>query len=186
MRGTLITRLAGVLRPGPRSLAPVLAALALGVAACGSEVEKTIPPDNADAMLNLLEQVKASADAGNCQIAENGVTQLIDEVNALPAEVGPKTKDDLRRMVDSLGDLVQDPSQCKEPDTGPTGLEETTSVDTTTSTSTTTTTSTGETAPPDQPDDEGTGLEPGNSDNGPAGPNGNPNQGGSGGTGGAE
>jgi hypothetical protein len=112
----LVTRLARVLRPGLRSLAPALAVLTLGVAGCGSDVEKSIPQASADAMLAQLDQIRTSAAAGDCQIAEIRTTQLLGVVNGLPAEVGTETKDDLRRLVDNLDSLLGE--KCQDSDSG--------------------------------------------------------------------
>jgi hypothetical protein len=177
------TRLAGVLRPGRRALALALAVVAMGVAACGSDEGGTIPSGDAEALLNQLDEVQASIEDGNCEIAQSQVGQLREQVNLLPKEVGAETKGALFRLVGNLEDLVEDPSQCREPDTGTTDLatttEEATTTPATTAEDTTTTTTAVEEAPPEQPEDEGTGLPPpGNSDNGPPGPSGNPNQGG--------
>jgi hypothetical protein len=169
-----ITRLAAVLRPGPRSLAPALAVLALGVAGCGSDIEKTIPPENADAMLAQLDQIESSTQNGDCEIAQNGVLQLREQAGMLPKEVGAETKETLFELVDNLEGLVE--SQCEQPATGATGPETTTEPPTETPTTSTTTSTEEEVAPPEQEDEEGDGPDPGNSDNAPPGPEGNPNQ----------
>lgn len=166
-----ITRLASVLRSGRIAPALALVGATAGLAACGAgDGAGTIPPQSADAMIEQLDRVQSNVEDGNCSLAAGAVSQLSQQVNLLPIQVGTKTKDELRRLVGNLGELVNDPTQCKEPDTGPsdetsvaTTSSTTTPPPTSTTTSTTTTTSS---QPPDQPPNEG--------GNGPPGPEGNP------------
>jgi hypothetical protein len=172
------TRLAAVPTPGRRALSTALALAAAGLGACGSE-DGTIPPQDAEALLAQLEEVEAAVEDGNCTSAQTDVSQLTAEVNALPKEVGVETKDSLRRLSENLSELVNDPEQCDE-QTGATGetFEETTEPTTTTpTTETTTTTAEEEEAPPEQPEDEGTGVPP-EAGNGPPGQEGNLSDGG--------
>lgn len=174
-----ITTLAAVLRSGRTAAAMALAGAVLFLGACGSDDEGgTIPPKNADAMLAQVDRVESNVEDGNCSLAEGAVSQLRDQVDALPAETGAQTKGELFKLVDRLGELVDDPDQCEEPDTGATGE---TSVPTTTTTETPTTTTTTSSAPP--PEEEAPPEQAPDEGNGPPGPAGNPNEDGGGDTG---
>ena len=117
-----VTTLAAVLRSGRTAPALALAGAAIGLAACGSSDEGgTIPPEDANAMLAQVDRVESNVEDGNCSLAAGAVSQLRDQVDALPAETGAETKGELFRLVDNLGELVDDPSQCEEPETGATG-----------------------------------------------------------------
>ena len=167
-----VTTLAAVLRSGRTAPALAFAGAVVVLGACGSDDEGgTIPPENANAMLAQVDRVQSNVDEGNCSLAAGSVQQLRDQVDALPSDTGVETKSELFRLVDNLDELVHDPDQCEEPDTGATGetTVPTTTTPTTTSTTTTTTAPPEEEAPPEQAPEEG---------NGPPGPEGNPNEGG--------
>ncbi len=110
-----VTTLAAVLPRGPKRAAVALVAVAMGLSACGSDGEGTIPPTNADALIAQVDKVEAAVQIGDCTTAETEVGQLTGAVNGLPAEVGVKTKDDLRELTANLEELTTE--QC-EPDTG--------------------------------------------------------------------
>ena len=158
-------RLATVARSWRKGLAAGLAAAALGAAGCGEE--GTIPRDDAQALLEALNEVESKVEEGDCSSAETDATQLVGAVNQLPSDVGADVKELLRAAGENLVRLTRD--DC-EPETGATG-ETTTTTEPTTTTPTTTTTTTTEEQPPEQPDDEVD--PPGNSGNGPPGNEGN-------------
>ena len=169
-----VTTLAAVLGSGRTAPALALACAAFALGACGSDDKGgTIPPQNSDAMLAQVDRVESNVEDGNCSLAAGAVKQLSDQVDALPAEAGVETKEELRRLVTNLSELVDDPAQCEEPDTDATGE---TSVPTTTSTTTTSTTTTTSSAPP--PEEEAPPEQDSDEGNGAPGPPGNPNQGG--------
>lgn len=114
MRGGGPIRLARMLRPARTSLALVLCLGAGVLGACGSGDDGTIPPGDSETMQAQLNSIEAAVNNGNCEIAQNGVTQLDETVFDLPKEVGAQTKDDLRKLVDNLSELASDPSQCDE------------------------------------------------------------------------
>jgi hypothetical protein len=117
MRDFCATRLAHPMsRPPGSPLALVLALSALGLGACGSGDEGSIPQDDAEALLATLSEVEESAEAGDCTTATTDATQLVNEVNLLPKEVGEETKADLRDAANNLVELTRDPTKCKEPD----------------------------------------------------------------------
>ena len=171
-----VTTLAAVLRSGRIAPALALVGAIVGLSACGSGDDGTIPPDDATSLLDSLEQIQQDVDNGDCSVAQTDATQFVGQVDALPKEVGIEVKNVLREAGQNLQEMTGDPDKCKEADTGPSG--ETGFVPTTSSTSTTTTTtttSTEEESPPEQPPNEGGNGAPGQEDN--------PNQGGdSGGT----
>jgi hypothetical protein len=178
-----ITTLAAVLRSGRTAPALALAGAALLLGACGSDDEGgTIPAENANAMLGQVDRVEANVEDGNCSLAAGAVSQLRDQVDALPAETGAETKGELFRLVDNLGELVDDPDQCNEPDTGATGETSVPTTPTTTTSSTTTTTTS--TPPPEEEQEEAPPEQPPGEGNGAPGPGGNDSGGGD--TGGLE
>jgi hypothetical protein len=101
----------------PRRLATMiaLAALSLGLAACGEDEEGTIPRENAEILLQHLSGVEESVDAGDCTAATTNATQFVAAVDALPKEVGAETKDSLRQAGENLQAMTQDPGKCEEP-----------------------------------------------------------------------
>jgi hypothetical protein len=125
-----VSRLARVLRSGRKALALALAAGALTLAACGDDESGTIPPANADQMVQQVDQIEAAVEQGECTSAQTDVSQLEGAIFTLPKEVGTKTKEDLRDLATNLSNLVA--SQCEEtpevetttvPETGATGAE---------------------------------------------------------------
>jgi hypothetical protein len=151
-----VTTLAALLRSGRIAPALALVGAIVGLSACGSGDDGTIPPDDAESLLTALEQVQQDVDNGDCSVAQTDATQFVGQVDALPKEVGVEVKNVLREAGENLRDMTGDPDQCKEPDTGPSGD---TGFVPTTSTSTTTTTSTEppeeDQTPPEQPPNEG-------------------------------
>jgi hypothetical protein len=124
--------------PGPkrrRAAATVLAvaALSLGLGACGgSDEDVQIPPENADALLQTLSDIRAKVEAGDCTSATTDASQFIEGINALPKDVGADTKEELREAGENLQAMTQDPSECQdsddeeeapEPEVGPSGVE---------------------------------------------------------------
>jgi hypothetical protein len=99
-------------------------ALGLGLGACGSDSDGTIPPDQADALLAALTQVQESVEARDCTAAQTDARQFVEQVNALPREVGEETKNTLREAGNNLVAQTQDPAKCEEPDDGQTTTTE--------------------------------------------------------------
>jgi len=105
-------------------LALALALAALGLAACGSGDEGTIPRSDAEALLATLGEIEQKVQTGECSSAQTDATQFVAQVDQLPKDVGMETKEMLRRAGRNLIELTQDPEQCSEPevpDTGATG-----------------------------------------------------------------
>jgi hypothetical protein len=106
------SRLAAVLRPGRIALALALATGSVALAACGDDGGGTIPPTNADQMIQQVDQIEAALEQGECTSAQTDVSQLEGAIFTLPKEVGVQTKEDLRDLATNLGNLVA--SQCEE------------------------------------------------------------------------
>jgi hypothetical protein len=108
--------------PGPRrrlAATAAIAAAALGLAACGSEDDGTIPRDDAEAMLAFLSEVQSAVDAGACTSATTDASQFVEAVNQLPKDVGTETKEELRAAGENLVEMTQDETKCAEPDEDP-------------------------------------------------------------------
>jgi hypothetical protein len=128
----------------------LVCAFALGFSACGGDDDGTIPPDDADNLLNQVEAVKDAVDEGNCELAQDHAQELISVVNNLPNEVDSKVASELTKAASNLDELAADPTECVSGASGVTGPQttDTTETDTTepetTEPETTTTTTTTE------------------------------------------
>jgi hypothetical protein len=167
----------------PRPLL-VFLSLALGamcafaLAACGSDEDGTIPPQNAEAMLAALDDAQGEQETRDCAGLADAAGNLQSEVDGLPDGVDPEVRTALAEGAQNLQDLANDESKCEPAGpTGPSGQqqEETpteTVAPTTTTEETTTETTTTETqeesggpnggpppgaGPPEQPPGEGGG-----------------------------
>jgi hypothetical protein len=134
-----LSRLAAV---GGRTRRSLLACLiALGIAGCGSD-DGTIPENQSSDLLALLDSVRSNADSGDCDVAANTAQEFVNRVDQLPSEVDADVRDELDKAATNLDQLASD--QCKEPETGASGIggvqptEETSTVEEETSTTTTT------------------------------------------------
>jgi hypothetical protein len=147
-----------VLRRATKPLLVIVAAALL--AGCGSDEEGTIPAENADNLINLLNAVEDAAADQNCEFAADYASQFVDAVNELPAEVDDEVKEGLREAGQQMTELSQDPEQC-DPDAGASGEdgpeEETTSTTSTTEEPETTTTTTTTEEEQTDPSNEGQG-----------------------------
>jgi hypothetical protein len=105
--------------PGIRAFASALAAVcAVGLPACGSDDEGTIPQENGQAMLAQLDDVEQAVEAQDCDTARSAAVGLTDQVDALPADVDPELRDALVEASNQLVALTQDPEQCTPVETG--------------------------------------------------------------------
>ena len=159
MRRGADTRLAAM--PGIRaSLAPIAVSLVAALGACGEDTEGTIPADAGEQMIAQLDAIEERVQAGECESATGAAQDLVQQVQALPAEeVDAEVRNALLKAGDTLVAQTQDPDQCREeePDTTtsttesststtePTSTTESTTEDTTTEKSTTEDTTTTET-----------------------------------------
>jgi hypothetical protein len=86
----------------------------VGVSACGSGDEGTIPSSSSDELLAILSDVEANFEDGVCGPAQTDATQFVVQVNGLPKEVGFEVKDSLRQAGENLVSLIE--TECQEPD----------------------------------------------------------------------
>ena len=91
-----------------RAASLVLAALAVGLllAACGGGgSDELLPAPTADQINSHLDAVRESAEAGNCEAAEEGVAEVSTEVDEL-AKVDAKLKKALKQGAAKLSEVV--------------------------------------------------------------------------------
>jgi hypothetical protein len=121
-------------------------ALAAGVTGCGSDEsdDVTIPQDNAQAMLQALDDVETACGNSDSRGAQDAAAEFIDLVNQLPQSVGIKAKEALRDAGMNLKTLSSTSADCTggETTTTPTTTSSSSTTPTSTSTSTTDSTST--------------------------------------------
>jgi hypothetical protein len=182
-RRKAVTRLAAMPQVVRKTSAAVGAvAVAVAVAACGSDDEKTIPPDASEQLIAQLQEVESQVSAGRCELAQSEAQGFRSSVDQLPAEVGTETKEELRELANNLISLASNPDQCEAPEAGATGEdgvvpEETETTTTTTDETTTDTTSEDEPTKPEPAQPEPSAPEPENG--GSEGPGGGGDVGGS-------
>ncbi len=128
------------------------AVVAVGLVSCGTRDEKgLLPGNNAQQILDNLDQVKADAQSGDCSSASTEVATVQDEIDALPTTVDAQLRARLSDGAQRLADVVNSPGAC-ETTTEATAVEPTSTEESTTqkqekTKSTTTSTSTSTTAP---------------------------------------
>jgi hypothetical protein len=176
---TLAAVLAGAVQTfgSPRRAAAVAVmtlALAAGAAGCGSDSsdDVTIPQQNADDMLAALDAVQTACQAEDTTGARTAANDFVQQVNALPEEVGSEAKNALRDAGKNLETLATSSSDCTggvpeittdsstdetTTTSSSTTTEETTTTSTETSTEEDTDTTTTEPPPEEPPPDEGNG-----------------------------
>jgi hypothetical protein len=155
------------LRPVSKMALPILAlalgaAVAVGLVSCGTRDEKgLLPGNNAQQILDNLDQVKADAQSGDCSSASAEVATIQDEIDALPTTVDPQLRARLSDGAQRLADVVNSPGACETTvqttTVAPTTTEQSTTQknektkSTTTSSTTSTTTPTTTTTTPTTP-----------------------------------
>ena len=131
---------------------------ALAFAGCGSDDEGTIPPDDAENLLNQIEAVQAAVDENNCVLAEQHAQELIATVNNLPSDVDREVAGELTKAADNLRGMTTDPDECTTGASGFDGVQTTDTTDTETTepetTVTETTTPEEETTTEEAPEEE--------------------------------
>jgi hypothetical protein len=157
-----VARLAAMPRPPLFLLSVALGAVvAVALASCGSDDEDgTIPPQNASAMLQDLDDARGEQSSGDCEGLADAAGNLRTDIDGLPDTVDTEVKTALIEGAENLQSQALDESRCRS--TGPTGPsgpqnDETTSEPTTPTTTETDTTTETEEPPPEQPDNEGGG-----------------------------
>lgn len=89
-------------------------ACALAMSACGgNDEEGTIPQDQGDQIVALLDQLDQRVDDGNCVAAQATALEIVRRVEALPEEVDGELRETL---VTASGNLVSQSrsDQCQE------------------------------------------------------------------------
>jgi hypothetical protein len=126
--------------------------IALTLAGCGGGGDGTIPPSDAENLLNQLEAVQNDVQSGDCDTAAQHTQEFIAGVNALPKGVDPQVESELTKAADNLRTMVSDPTECAIGTTGNTGLEttDTTATDTTDTETTAPETTVTETTTPEE------------------------------------
>jgi hypothetical protein len=137
-----------------RPLIPLLVcAFALTLAGCGSDDGGTIPPGDADTMLNYIQAIEEAVAEGDCEAASDNATELVNVVNTLPNDVDTEVAGELTRAADNLNELAD--TDCVAGTSDVTGLDTTETDATAEPTETTTTTTTEpETTTDEEPTDE--------------------------------
>lgn len=151
-----VSRLGAAVRRAPKPLLALVCAALLG--GCGGGGEGTIPSDDAEGLITLLDAIRADLDAGDCDLAADHATEFTGAVNGLPNEVDNDVQGALIESAARLAELSTDSAQC-EAASSEEDVEQTTST-TTEQTSTSTTTTDEETTTTDEETDE----EPADSD----------------------
>ena len=105
----------------PRRVAVAAAlVLALGLAACGdsNDAQVTIPANDANYLLDRLDEVQSGVESGHCVEASAAATGFVTRVVLLPKTVGADAKEALRTAGINLQHPAND--ECNPP-TGATG-----------------------------------------------------------------
>jgi hypothetical protein len=153
-----VSRLAAM--PGRAQITLLACLCAAAIAGCGSDEEGTIPSQNSEQLISLLDAIERDVASGDCELAQDHAQEFVAGVNLLPADVDREVKGGLQEAAGRLAQLSTDTSQCET--TGASGPEGVEPVEPTTEpavTDTTSTTTTGDEQPPpeDTGDDSGQG-----------------------------
>jgi hypothetical protein len=160
--------------PGRLRTIVLACALATALAGCGSGGDGTIPKQDADNLVSLLDGIESDLAAHDCDLIPQHVNAFAEQVNSLPPEVDDEVQKGLIQGADRLVELSKQPEQCQDV-SGASGATSTTEETTTTTTEpeeTTTTTEPEETTTTTtQPEEESPpangGNEQGGNGNGP-------------------
>lgn len=174
--------------PGKTAKSLLAFVLAGALAGCGGGEdgnETALDSRQAIVLQDNLTQVENNFSSGRCEDAEAAAGDLVQSVNALPAEVGEQVKANLRGMAENLATLAAEQCTASEPVEEPSPSTSTTSAPpvTTESTSSTTTdteteTETDTAEEPEEDPTEEPPAEPGPSQTPPGqAPGGGPGQG---------
>jgi hypothetical protein len=138
----------------------LVCAFAIALAGCGSD-DGTIPPEDADNLINQLEAVQNYVEEGECDRAEQQAEELVTAVNELPNDVDPEVAGELTKAAANLDQLASEPEQCTETGaSGIGGVEPTDTTDTTETVEPETTTTETTTTDEEPPEEETTTIEP--------------------------
>ncbi len=90
-------------------------ACALAMSACGGKDEEgTIPQDQGDQIVALLDQLDQRVDDGNCVAAQATALEIVRRVEALPEEVDGELRETLVTASGNLVTQSRDSDQCQE------------------------------------------------------------------------
>ena len=95
-------------------LAAALGALAL--AGCGSENDKLIPPDRADALSALVAEARQASDAGECDAARRAVGDAERKLAGLPRKTDKRLKQNLRDWMEYLDRRIAKECEAPQPE----------------------------------------------------------------------
>lgn len=152
--------------PGPVKTTLVAGLCTVALAGCGGS-DGTIPSQDSDQLLSLLDALRSDVENSRCDLVAGHAQELASAVDSLPESVDPEVRKGVSQATAQIVELSQDPDQCAST-TGASGPAEATSTSTTepetTSTTTTTTeeatstdeTTSEETTTDEQPTDETT------------------------------
>lgn len=145
--------------PGILRNAVLGAVAATAIAGCGSD-DGTIPPNDAENLINRLDVIESHVQDQNCDQAQAQADGFRDEVNLLPASVDDEVKRGLQQVADQLVELAESDCEVDEGTTDiggavdPETTEATDTTDATTETETTDTTDEQTTEEPEEPVEE--------------------------------
>jgi hypothetical protein len=115
MRPRGLHRLACVLGKRATLGAMSTIACALAMSACGgNDEEGTIPEDQGNQIVALLDQLDQRVDDGNCAGAQATAQEIVNRVEALPQAVDGELRETLVTASDNLVSQTRDPDQCQE------------------------------------------------------------------------
>lgn len=145
------------------------AAAAVGLVSCGGDDEGLLPGDNAQQIVDNLNQIELDAANGDCDSAAANAEEVQGQIDALGGDVNTQLRQRLSEGVDRLVSVIS--TSCEEATATIPTVDETTTEDTTDETTTkektesTTTTTTGPTTTtttaPTTPTEPPTGGTPG-------------------------
>jgi outer membrane biosynthesis protein TonB len=141
---------------------------ALALAGCGSENRALIPQDQADQLVELVDEARSAAASGQCDAASRSVREAQAELDGLPRRTSQKLKQNiadwlahLDREIESACGQEEEPEDTATPAPTETATPEPTPTETPTPTATPTPTPTPTpTVAPTETPDPGTGGEP--------------------------
>jgi hypothetical protein len=110
-----LASIAAMLSGRKLAVALAVATVSAGAAGCGGDSgpEPSIPSDDAQTMIGLLQEVADNVSVGSCIAASQRVDELKSEIDQLPASVNDDVRQALENGTDQLGILVNDPDQCE-------------------------------------------------------------------------
>jgi hypothetical protein len=123
--------------PGRPQITLLACLFAVALAGCGSDEEGTIPDRNSEQLVTILDGIEDNVAAGNCELAQDQASELVNAANDLPAEVDDEVKGGIQDAAHRVEEFTTEPSQCEET-TGESGFDELEEPTTTTEAPTTT------------------------------------------------